>query len=316
MSRSFLLLCTTFGTALLAPWSDAHAQQAGPFRSERFDEDWRSPGDGAPFGAALKNIDLGHDVSLSVGGDARWRFSWRNAQTVSLLLARRPTLVDTAAALPGDARAAVDHARARGWDGSRSLWLLPGCGLERPDLVLSTPTRLRAWAGRAPLLALHVDDAGLAGALATELAAAPEPSAAQGVERHWHGERCFVLRGRFGGVTVYARRTTDIAAALAAVRRFAPKVGCSLRALGWKQDQASPAQGVPSPSAWETVRGATRHPGPRPMDTIWVIASDDDVRLEEFDHHPEAPGRLWRWFSVHAGRVVERRFPNAGGAPG
>lgn len=231
-------------------------------------------------------------------------------------LARRPTLVDTAAALPGDARAAVDHARARGWDGSRSLWLLPGCGFERPDLVLSTPTRLRAWAGRAPLLALHVDDAGLAGALATELAAAPEPSAAQGVERHWHGERCFVLRGRFGGVTVYARRTTDIAAALAAVRRFAPKVGCSLRALGWKQDQASPAQGVPSPSAWETVRGATRHPGPRPMDTIWVIASDDDVRLEEFDHHPEAPGRLWRWFSVHAGRVIERRFPNAGGAPG
>ena len=35
-------------------------------------------------------------------------------------LARRPTLVDTAAALPGDARAAVDHARARGWDGSRA----------------------------------------------------------------------------------------------------------------------------------------------------------------------------------------------------
>ena len=228
-------------------------------------------------------------------------------------LARRPTLVDTAAALPGDARAAVDHARARGWDGARSLWLLPGCGFDRPDLVLSTPTRLRAWAGRAPLLALHVDDAGLAGALATELAAAPEPSAAQGAERHWHGERCFVLRGRFGGVTVYARRTTDIAATLAAVRRFAPKVGCSLRALGWKLDEASPAEAVPSPSAWEQVRGATRYRGPRDMDAIWVIGSGDDVRIEEFDHHPEAPGRLWRWFCVHAGRVVERRFPNGGG---
>lgn len=84
MSRSFLLLCTSLSTALLAPWTAAHAQQAGPFRSERFDEDWSNVGDDAPFGATLKNINLGHDVRLSFGGDARWRFSWLDAPRLGL----------------------------------------------------------------------------------------------------------------------------------------------------------------------------------------------------------------------------------------
>lgn len=84
MSRSFLLLCSSFCTALLAPWTAASAQQVGPFRSERFDENWSGVGDDAPFGAALKNIDLGHDVRLSLGGDARWRFSWLDAPRLGL----------------------------------------------------------------------------------------------------------------------------------------------------------------------------------------------------------------------------------------
>ena len=84
MSRSFLFLSASLGTALLAPWTAAHAQHAGPFRNERFDEDWRNVGDDAPFGAALKNIDLGHRASLSFGGDARWRFSWLDAPRLGL----------------------------------------------------------------------------------------------------------------------------------------------------------------------------------------------------------------------------------------
>ena len=84
MSRSFLLLGASFCTALFAPWTAAYAQQAGPFRNERFDEDWRDVGEYPPFGAALKNIDLGHDVSLSFGGDARWRFSWLDAPRLGL----------------------------------------------------------------------------------------------------------------------------------------------------------------------------------------------------------------------------------------
>lgn len=68
--------------AALLP-TQARAQQASPFRPERFDETW--PSDAVtPFGAAYKNIEIAPGVEISFGGDARWRFASINAPRLGL----------------------------------------------------------------------------------------------------------------------------------------------------------------------------------------------------------------------------------------
>lgn len=74
-SRAKLVLGTCL-VAIAALPTQAHAQDASPFRPERFDEDWSTvSGEDAPFGAQFKNIEITDDVTISFGGDARWRFS-------------------------------------------------------------------------------------------------------------------------------------------------------------------------------------------------------------------------------------------------
>jgi hypothetical protein len=65
-------------SAALLPCAPAFAQQASRFRSERFDEDWRASE------SDFKDIAVGENVSLSLGGDARWRFSWLDSPRLGL----------------------------------------------------------------------------------------------------------------------------------------------------------------------------------------------------------------------------------------
>lgn len=63
--------------------AQARAQQASPFRPERFDETW--PDEAVePFGAAYKNIEIAPGVDISFGGDARWRVASINAPRLGL----------------------------------------------------------------------------------------------------------------------------------------------------------------------------------------------------------------------------------------
>ena len=61
----------------------AHAQQATPFKPERFDETWPQDA-GAPFGAEFKNLSVAPDVTISFGGDGRWRFAALDAPRLGL----------------------------------------------------------------------------------------------------------------------------------------------------------------------------------------------------------------------------------------
>jgi hypothetical protein len=67
--------------AAFAP--SAHAQTQAPFKPERFDETWPQGAD-APFGAQFKNLHIADGTTLSLGGDARWRFSALDAPRLGL----------------------------------------------------------------------------------------------------------------------------------------------------------------------------------------------------------------------------------------
>jgi len=83
--RIQLLTGTCLAAAVLAPWAPACAQDASPFRPERFDEDWSDVSDEhAPFGAQLKNIQVMSSVTVSFGGDARWRLSFLDSPRLGL----------------------------------------------------------------------------------------------------------------------------------------------------------------------------------------------------------------------------------------
>ncbi|MBL8542469.1 MAG: alginate export family protein [Hyphomonadaceae bacterium] len=66
--------------ALFSPRAAAET----PFKPERFDETWPPNGAGAPFGAEFKNIEVAPDVSVSFGGDMRWRFAALDAPRLGL----------------------------------------------------------------------------------------------------------------------------------------------------------------------------------------------------------------------------------------
>lgn len=84
--RAHLLSTAWLGAAaVVGVCTDAHAQEAGPFRAERFDEDWpATPSPDAPAGAELKNMALAPGLTLSLGGDARWRFAYLDAPRLGL----------------------------------------------------------------------------------------------------------------------------------------------------------------------------------------------------------------------------------------
>lgn len=83
--RVRLLTGSCLAAAALLPCAPAMAQDASPFRPERFDEDWSEVhGPDAPFGVAFKNIHVTDDVTVSFGGDARWRFSYLDAPRLGI----------------------------------------------------------------------------------------------------------------------------------------------------------------------------------------------------------------------------------------
>ena len=83
--RGALFAGASIAVAALLPSAPALAQDASPFRPERFDDDWSDVGDGdAPYGAQFKNMAVTDGVTLSVGGDARWRFSVLDAPRLGL----------------------------------------------------------------------------------------------------------------------------------------------------------------------------------------------------------------------------------------
>ncbi|MBL8547380.1 MAG: alginate export family protein [Hyphomonadaceae bacterium] len=110
-TRIDLLAGTCIAAATLLPGGPAHAQDASPFRSERFDEDWRRVDvDNRPFGAGFKNMDVADGVTLSVGGDARWRFSSLDAPRLGLADVEADEWLLQRLLLHADLRFA-DHAR-------------------------------------------------------------------------------------------------------------------------------------------------------------------------------------------------------------
>ncbi|MCX7359981.1 MAG: alginate export family protein [Alphaproteobacteria bacterium] len=83
--RRTLLAGAGIAIAALLPAAPALAQDASPFRPERFDEDWGGlAADDAPYGAQFKNMTVVDGVTLSIGGDARWRFSSLDAPRLGL----------------------------------------------------------------------------------------------------------------------------------------------------------------------------------------------------------------------------------------
>lgn len=83
--RSTLFAGAGIAIAALLSAAPARAQDASPFRPERFDEDWSGvAADDAPFGAQFKNMTVVDGLTLSVGGDARWRFSALDAPRLGL----------------------------------------------------------------------------------------------------------------------------------------------------------------------------------------------------------------------------------------
>lgn len=229
-------------------------------------------------------------------------------------LARQPEYpAASAVALPSDVRAVLDEAKLRGWDGRREGWLLPTCGLERPHLVLTGPTRLRAWAGEAPVYSLTIETAEIAGRLASALGLPPVPAARDAAEAQWRDDRFYLLRSRFGRFThLHTRSVADLVAALTALQRRAPQLGVtvatkSAQVLGPGAGEL-PASEVAAPESWGELPGATPHPGPGDRDVIWTIPGDDGPRVEAYQFHPDAPERLWRWTSLHGDTAIERRF--------
>ncbi|MBL9103645.1 MAG: hypothetical protein JNL82_22045 [Myxococcales bacterium] len=227
-------------------------------------------------------------------------------------LSRRPEYpAPTCAALPGDARAALDLGRAAGWTGKRPHWLLPACGLERPDLVVSTPTRLREWARARPLFVAYLHQRGLGRPLADALAVPAVPESAGSSELQWRDERYYILNDRFGGSpAVYATTVEDLSVAIRTTHRVATRVGVAIRGLpatvrGPGDDQV-PAHDVLPVTHWASVPGATRVPGARQPDAVWLIDTAEGPRIEAYVHGRDGAVRLWT--TMHDGETLERRF--------
>jgi hypothetical protein len=83
--RAQLLTGACLAAAALAPCTPASAQVASPFRPERFDDDWSDVSEAnAPYGAQFKNIEIIDDITVSFGGDARWRFSYLDSPRLGI----------------------------------------------------------------------------------------------------------------------------------------------------------------------------------------------------------------------------------------
>jgi hypothetical protein len=212
---------------------------------------------------------------------------------------------------PHDVRAVLEAARLLGWDGKREGWLLPASGLERPDLVLTGPTRLRAWADEQPVFILDIDEAEIAGRLASALGLPPVPAARDAAEAQWRDDRMFLLRCRFGRFArLYTRNVADLALGLHALQRRAPQLGAvvSARPAQLVAEGELPAADIIPPEHWGELPDANPHPGFGENDVVWTIPSDDGPRIEAYQFHPDAPDRLWRWTSLHGSAAIERRF--------
>ncbi len=217
----------------------------------------------------------------------------------------------TIAAMPSDVRAVLDKALELGWDGSREGWLLPACGLERPNLVLSTKTRLRAWAGEAPIFVATIDEAEIAGRLAEALGVPPVAASRGAAEAQWQDDRRYILRSRWGqSVHVYTRDVAELVDVLRTLQRRAPQLGASVAAIpSQASTSGDPAIEVVPPEHWASYPGATRHRGMREVDVVWTFTAADGPAIETYEFHPDAPDRLWRWTSLRTEGCVERRFP-------
>lgn len=235
------------------------------------------------------------------------------AMRANFLMRQAEYPATTAAAYPHDVREMLEAAKLLGWDGKREGWLLPASGLELPELVLTGPTRLRAWAGDQPVYVLDVEEAEIAGRLASALGLPPVPSARGAAEAQWRDDRMFLLRSRFGRYAhVYTRSVADLVVALTTLQRRAPQLGATVSAkaaqiLGPGEGELPAAEVVP-PEHWGELPDANPHPGLHENDVVWTIPGADGPRIEAYQFHPDAPDRLWRWTSMHGDTAIERRF--------
>jgi hypothetical protein len=220
---------------------------------------------------------------------------------------------DTAVALPADVRATLDRGRELGWNGSRELWLLPDSGLQRPGLVLSGPTRLRDWAGGGTVHVAHFEERAPAERVAADLDLSFVPAAAGAAEAQWRDARRYLLRSRWGPrLHLYTRGVGELVAALEVLARRDPELGFSVASrptalVGPGPDELAAADVVP-PERWAERPEARRYRGPRDGDVVWTFAAADGPRVEAYQHHADAPDRLWRWASLHDAGSIERRF--------
>lgn len=219
----------------------------------------------------------------------------------------------TATALPGDVRAMLDRGRALGWTGARETWLLPENDLERPHLVLSTPTRLREWAGERPLHIASLELCPLAAELAGDLGLALVPASRGAAELQWRDERRTLLRSRWGRfVGLYALEVGALIEALAVIERRVPSLAVSLRSTPSRivgpGPGELPAAAVVPPDHWAAQPGVRRYRGPRDGDVVWAFTADDGPRVECYQYHAEDPTSLWRWATLGDSGSIERRF--------
>lgn len=220
-------------------------------------------------------------------------------------------------AYPHHLRTVLEAAKLLGWNGKREGWLLPASGLECEDMVLTGPTRLRAWAGEYPVYLLDIEEAEIAGRLASALGLPPVPAARDAAEAQWRDDRMFLLRCRFGRFAhLYTRSVADLVLALQALQRRAPQLGATVSAVSAISAQSIqvlpegefPIADIIPPEHWGELPDANPHPGLCENDVIWTIPGDDGPRIEAYQFHPDAPDRLWRWTSMHGDTTIERRF--------
>ncbi len=217
----------------------------------------------------------------------------------------------TAAAYPADVRAVLDQVREIGWDGRREGWLLPACGLERPNLVLATPTRLRAWAGAAPLYAAHVEQGAIAERLARALGVPAVPEAKQAAEAQWRDDTRFLLRSRWGDyVHIYTRDVATLVATLTTLHARSPQLGLSVAMIPANVvTSGDPPIAIVAPEHWSSHPDAIPHAGLRESDVVWTLPGADGPAIESYEFDADKPETLRRWISLRDGASLERRFP-------